>query len=110
MTTKKVVGSVTKVKRVVEPLPEIKIESGVPVPAVTSGRGKYPFEALEKGQSFLLPCLPSKQVAVKVSLMGAARRAEKRMGATYLVRIVEGGVRVWCTAKEAEYKLPGEEI
>jgi len=66
------------------------IEDGIEIPPRNSPRGsKYPFAALEVGQSFLVT-----DVKI-VSLRGAAWHAQKRNGHKYSVRAVEGGVRIW---------------
>lgn len=100
-----------------------KIENDVPVPAI-SGRGRggntYPFDQLEKGQSFFVANSEDKPNAAK-SLASTVSSATARYavpaedGSTktnkkgetvpvmvetrkFVVRSVEGGARVWRTA------------
>jgi hypothetical protein len=72
---------------------EIKIESGVPLPPHQARNAKYPFSAMQIGDSFFVP-----NVTVS-SLAGCMAHARHRdAGRIYTSRTVEGGVRVWRTA------------
>ena len=77
------------------------IEDNIAIPAVAKGNAKYPFEALQPGQSFLKLCPIGDMKKVKLGLAGAARRVSKKTGAQFLVleRPEEKGVRVWRTDK-----------
>lgn len=70
---------------------EFKIEKGVPI--ITGRRantgGKYPFEKLEIGDSFLVP---NKTTNTFGSFLSYWSRRLKRK---FISRKVEGGVRVW---------------
>jgi hypothetical protein len=66
------------------------IESNVPPPGGPVGRPvKYPFLLLNVGQSFYVPLGDRKTISVCASRVGT------RMGRTFTVRQVEGGVRAW---------------
>lgn len=98
MATPKKVATVAATAKVSEI--EIKIEKGVPIPAVAQGRSKYPFEALEIGDSFLVPVVGEEaQKKMRANLLSSARRITGRTGAQFivLVRNDEKGVRVWRT-------------
>lgn len=67
----------------------IVIEKNVPLPTNTV-KAKYPFEAMEVGDSFFVDRKPA-------TLYGAARRAAVRLTRKFAVREAEGGSRVWRT-------------
>lgn len=83
---------------------EFKLEDGIPAPSKGRGRGtKYPFSAMEVGQSFFVPT-PSRENArtvqayVQISGKGYANRhGGGTMVFTTSVREEDGvvGVRVW---------------
>lgn len=71
---------------------EYEIEDDHPLPAVAPNRGrreKYPWMQMEVGSSFYVPD------AVVARVKSSASKAKKRTGRTFVVRQVEGGVRVW---------------
>lgn len=65
----------------------IKIEHGIPFPQ----KSVYPFKAMEVGDSFFVPN-PKKSIRAMASIAGT------RHGRKFLVRSIEGGVRVWRVA------------
>ena len=65
---------------------DVEIEIGVPLPA---GRRKYPFRELGVEESFLV------RGGKAVILSNLANRYGKKLGRKYVVRTVDGGVRVW---------------
>lgn len=75
-----------------------QIESGIAIPKKLTGLGvsKYPFDAMEVGDSFFCPGKTSDQLA------GSAHSHGKRTGRKYTVRKAEEnatqGARVWRTA------------
>ena len=69
-----------------------KIEDHMPVPELIVGNNKYPWRMLEIGQSFFVPGRTAQQLSS--ARVGASRRTNR----TFLIRSVEGGVRVWRTA------------
>jgi hypothetical protein len=77
---------------------EFKIEKNVPMPVSTTGRreSRYPFAAMEVGDSFFEPRpegFDEKRHASRmVSACGSWGRPR---GVCFTVRNVEGGVRVW---------------
>ena len=96
----------TEVKAAITPVSlEIKIDKGIPVPVVVSGKGKYPLENLMPGDSFLVACSDANAEKLKASIMGAARRVGKKLSINFppsnavkfvaLVRPEEKGVRCW---------------
>jgi hypothetical protein len=69
-----------------------EIDTDVPLPAVSAPRGrkeKYPWSTLEVGHSFFVPG------GVLKKMQSTASKASERSGNTFVVRPVEGGVRVW---------------
>lgn len=64
----------------------VSIDADVPVPARVP---KYPYEALEVGESFLVTTMGLQSVC------NANYRQSKRQGRKFVARKVEGGVRVW---------------
>jgi len=68
------------------------IETNIPIPAKRREWSvKYPWHVLDVGQSFFVPDGNFK------SMLSLASRAKGRTGKKYLVREVDGGVRVWRT-------------
>lgn len=66
------------------------IEDNVPLPPLTKGHPpKYPFRDLLVGQSFFVPQGDRKTLAVLASRNG------KSLNATFTVRQIDGGIRVW---------------
>lgn len=82
-----------------EPMPELVIEKGVPVPTDTPKGKRSParikLDAMEPGDSLLIPTRMHSASAAHV-MVRAVRRANP--GREYTSRLVQGGVRVWRTA------------
>lgn len=73
------------------------IESNIPVPKRTAGRtgSKYPFSALDEGESFLVAHGDEEvKIGTIRSAIGAYMKRTPDAG-KFAVRAVEGGVRVW---------------
>lgn len=74
-----------------------QIEKNVPMAERGSAhRGrpaKYPWAEMEVGDSFFSPS----DGATAATMRAGAQKAGKRLGFTFAVRLVEGGVRVWRT-------------
>jgi len=72
---------------------EFTIEKGVPVPKqVGAGRkNKYPFDAMEVGDSFFVKDIKVKAISKTCGSHG------KRLSRRFASRTVDGGVRVWRT-------------
>jgi len=105
MTQKKTKDSVVSVV-------EFSIVDDIPVPDVSRGRGKYPFEQLIQGQSFLVACASKDAKKMKANLASAARRVKESTGAEFLVlyRPEEKGLRCWCVkGKEEPVDVPPED-
>lgn len=71
---------------------EYEIENNHPLPAAAPHGGrreKYPWMQMEIGSSFFVPDEDAHRVK------SSASKAKKRTGRTFVVRKVEGGVRVW---------------
>ena len=67
---------------------DIKIDTGIPIPRKRSEL-KYPFGALRVGESlFVNNCTPG-------ALSGSRQYAAQKYGFKFVMRTVEGGVRVW---------------
>ncbi|KKM79751.1 hypothetical protein LCGC14_1346800 [marine sediment metagenome] len=75
-----------------------KVEKGVPVP-VRGIRGTiYPWADMGVGDSFFAPSKKGEEGAKTATRMRSAAKANIRLcGRKYIVRRVEGGVRVWRT-------------
>ena len=78
-----------------------RIEKGVPMPTWyrnTDGyRGMFPFEKMEMGDSFLIPCAPVLQTKTAMKVQGASNNFRKGWNKKFFIgtRKVHGGVRVW---------------
>lgn len=72
---------------------EFHIEKGIPVPKqVGAGRkNKYPFDAMEVGDSFFVKDIKVKTISRTCGHHG------KRLSRRFASRTVDGGVRVWRT-------------
>lgn len=68
----------------------IEIDKGVSIPAGKRG-SKYPWENMEVGDSFFVPCEGKHKRSV--GTYGASRG--KRDGRKYRILALEGGVRIW---------------
>jgi hypothetical protein len=74
-------------------VPEFAIEKGLPIPAPTRGRPpRYPFSKLEIGDSFLVA---GDGANLLKDLSNCASYHRRNHGGNFVVRTVEGGVRVW---------------
>lgn len=71
-------------------MPKYKIEHSVPLPATSI----YPFDAMEKGDSFFISTSNIKLTRNRVGA-AACKFASKYMGVKFTVHAVPGGVRVW---------------
>ena len=74
------------------------IESDIPVPKRTAGRtgSKYPFSALNEGESFLIPHgYEEVKIGTIRSAIGAYMKRAGEDAGKFAVRAVDGGVRVW---------------
>lgn len=70
---------------------KFKIEKNVPIPS-RAGRSKYPFEQMDKGDSFLIAATDKKAVAsARSSVYSAAAKRKLKV----VTRIEEKGLRVW---------------
>lgn len=67
-----------------------KIEKGVTVPE--GKERKYPFRAMEVGDSFFVPGGDRNRVGSSATMAG------KRTARKFMLRCVDGGVRVWRVA------------
>ena len=78
------------VRPVLDVVGQFVVEKGVPlIPGKTeSGRGKYPFNKMEVGDSFLF-------TGKRSSIGSAACYAAMKFSSKYSIRTVKGGFRVW---------------
>jgi hypothetical protein len=76
----------------------IPIEKGIPIPPNPRegghGNTKYPFRAMEVGDSIFIPCTLTELPGVRNRVHSATRHYTKN-GITFTSRTVEGGFRVW---------------
>jgi hypothetical protein len=69
---------------------KLKIEKGIPIPKVGSGRKEISLiYGMEIGDCILVPDKKSSQIS------SFTRHAEKTRGFRFTRRTVEGGVRIW---------------
>ena len=71
-------------------------EKTIPIPPVRTGpkggrRFFYPFDKLEKGQSFFVEGIEAR------NLGGSVTHAEKALNVKFVTRTMDGGARVWRT-------------
>ncbi len=69
-----------------------KIEKGIEAPK--SRVGRYPWNEMEVGDSFLVPCRDDEKRVVQTKLCGASSNRRK-FGERYRAAQAEGGVRIW---------------
>jgi len=70
-----------------------EIQNNIPVPEITRKRNnKYPWHAMQVGDSFFVANLTTKGFA------GTCYSAGKRSGQKFTARAVDGGIRIWRTA------------
>ena len=77
------------------------VESGIPIPPRPRRGGKlnkwkYPWLKLKPGDSFFVPGKTGRNFRAQ------AHHAEKRTGLQFVLRTVDGGVRVWRRPDEAD--------
>lgn len=58
----------------------------------------YPWDQMEVGDSFLVPCSEEESVKVASRMSGVCSGRRQRHGQKYSVRKVDGGIRVWRSA------------
>lgn len=85
---------------------ELKIESGIPIPARRHKHYKYPYHKLEVGQSILIPVAGcAKTIREKIAgLRSNVRVTAIRTGFTFVTRAADTGLRVWRT--DGKYDVP----
>ena len=71
-------------------------ESNIPIPPVRTGpkggsRFFYPFNKLQKGESFFVEGIEAR------NLGGSVSHAERVLGYKFVTRTMDGGARVWRT-------------
>jgi hypothetical protein len=70
------------------------IEKNIPL----ASRRTYPFEQMEVGDSFLIPCTDPKKISyIRAQLNGTKKKYPDKVIST---RKEEGGLRVWLLYKE----------
>jgi hypothetical protein len=65
-----------------------EIEKGIPI---KSGTGRFPFEQMEVGDSFLVPDGDCSRQAVSAAIVRQHKRSDKR----FVTRAAKDGRRVW---------------
>ena len=81
-------------------IPEVvvgPVESDIPVQG-KNRRYKYPFHELEIGQSFCVRCHQIEKQRLMDSMTSCRWQAEQKFGGKFVIRTVNGGIRVWRTA------------
>ena len=76
------------------------IEKGIPMPAESERRKRtrYPFGAMEVGDSFWIPVEPDRRRFVQQSVITAWRHCRVKRGWTFTSRVDGEGIRVWRVA------------
>lgn len=70
----------------------LKVEKGVPLPPLSGGRARYPWDAMEIGDSFFVPGRTSVEMA---AIAASASHAKRRSGWRFSCRAESDGARVW---------------
>jgi hypothetical protein len=79
------------------------VEADIPIPPTQTARvarygaPKYPWDAMEIGDSFLVPGDGSAQQQIRVNTASNVR-AKRHPGEAYVTRVTDSGVRVWRVA------------
>lgn len=78
---------------------EIAIDKGVPLPRPSRGgrQKKYPFDAMQVGDSLFMPADPQRVEIVRTIVFLCAKRYAKKHAPRwrFTSRKVEGGIRIW---------------
>lgn len=80
----------------------ITIETNIPLPQRVGGRlkgSKYPFAQMQPGDSFLVPS-DVKPSTLRAAVSAFSKKAEAPVK-KFAIRVVDNGVRVWCTGVES---------
>jgi len=83
------------------------IDARIPIPE-PKPKGKYPFEVMQPGDSFLVQCAKKDFKKVRANVRNASRRVEKKSKFKFTTEISvdEGGVRCWRVDRIAAKKKP----
>jgi hypothetical protein len=68
---------------------QYEIEKGVEMPPDKRKTSKYPFEKMEVGDSFFVP------EKTAISLQSTCSLYKQKTGYKFILREVDGGVRIW---------------
>jgi len=79
-----------ELKKALDLLP---VEKGVPIPRRKNR--KYPWQEMEKGDSFLVPCAISEIKHMESSVTSCRHHAQKVTGFKFVIRRTNRGIRVW---------------
>lgn len=75
--------------------PDYHVEANVPMPEPIHRHEVYPWDRMQVGASFFVPCKPVRMVETRKRLYMATRYRGRKHNEKYAVRQVKGGVRVW---------------
>lgn len=67
----------------------IDVDKGISVPSILAVKGKYPWSLMDIGDSFFIEGKAPKDIS------GPRANAERKTGAKFISRKVQGGVRIW---------------
>ena len=71
-----------------------EIEKNIEMEEIVRRSKKYPFDKMEVGDSFFVPCQPELKASKQASLLGCCR--QKRLaGKKFSSRRCDGGFRIW---------------
>lgn len=72
---------------------QIKIDKGIPIQGIRYN--KYPFEGLEKGDSFFIPAQDDKRREMQQKFSGLCTYYKRKLKRKFKALAVKGGVRIW---------------
>ena len=82
----------------------VTIEKGVLRPKKPSAWEQYPFASMEVGDSFLVKAASAggEQRRIRNVISSYVHSAQRELGRSFSLALVEGGVRVWRDADEQD--------
>lgn len=76
---------------------QMKIDKDVPMPKAKA-KLKYPFNEMNVGDSFEVPCTKEESKAMQIKLASSSGMYGRKYGAKFTTRQSENGIRIWRTA------------
>lgn len=87
---------------------EVKIEKGVPFVRRNRHENHWPWELMDIGDSFFLPCEVKAQKSKQASMVANGNQWSARHGGVrrFASSVVEGGIRIWRVADRSNGAHP----